>query len=221
MNCEQNQFCPYYHSPEEKYQFMIYEDAKERDARINDGYESDSEEEVKQPKEKKIELPQGEHYIYKAVISYHEDKHTEFKSATSQNFLSYAIKVVIPYVCAFLNSQGGILYYGIADHGEVVGVCLDRQSRDLFLRQLDQAINSFTPHIAHDKYVVKFISIYYPNRVLKKDYYVIEIHISEGEESKIYFTGKNEAFIRRNASLLKLTGKDLISAYESKKKGNS
>ncbi len=51
------------------------------------------------------------------------------------------------YLCAFLNSGGGTLYFGVQDDGRVNGVELDRDGRDIVRLGADRACQFMEPSV--------------------------------------------------------------------------
>jgi predicted HTH transcriptional regulator len=53
------------------------------------------------------------------------------------------------YVNAFLNSDGGTLYFGIDDDGRVLGVPLNRKQRDHLRLRIDTIVSGTLATTAH------------------------------------------------------------------------
>jgi predicted HTH transcriptional regulator len=53
--------------------------------------------------------------------------HHEFKMMKK-----FEMDMIVKYICAFLNSEGGTLYIGITDDGIIKGFNLSRKIRDEF-----------------------------------------------------------------------------------------
>lgn len=60
------------------------------------------------------------------------------------------LKIVASYICAFLNSYGGELYFGINDNGIVKGIQLSRKDIDDFQVNLDICLRNFNPTVFPD-----------------------------------------------------------------------
>lgn len=72
------------------------------------------------------------------MIQYDESKFLEFKKRDkSWNIELYLTTDVPKYISGFLNAEGGYLLFGVADDGVVVGLHLDRESRDKVRRAFD------------------------------------------------------------------------------------
>ncbi|XP_009946470.1 PREDICTED: schlafen family member 11-like, partial [Leptosomus discolor] len=55
------------------------------------------------------------------VLDFTESTHTEFKNFSTESILGYIRKTLPNYISAFANTQGGYLFFGVSDDGEVIG----------------------------------------------------------------------------------------------------
>jgi len=104
-------------------------------------------------------------------------------------------------VSAFLNSEGGSLFFGINDDGIITGIEADRAKRDKVKLHFDSIIKAFQPAV--DPKFYKFVP--HPAHAPEdpeKEMCVVEIQVHSGAEDDIYFTGgsSSQAFIRRDGS---------------------
>lgn len=150
-------------------------------------------------------------YIQGKELKIFEDRHNEFKDTKAKNFdISMACQNIATYVSAFLNTEGGKIYYGISDSGVVSGIKLVRRTRDLFTQSLDGILNRFDPPLRPDLYKITYQPVYAANHEPLNNTYIIEIEVKQGYSSDIYFTHKKEAYIRRDSSVNLLKGPALI-----------
>ena len=216
LDCQNLMICPYYHSPEEKIQYyMQRENAKESAA-----YESETENKPLEFSERRPELTripsERTYYILKEELKKYEDRKTEFKSCKGVFRINIAADIIAPYVSAFLNTEGGILFYGIKDNGVVEGISLSRKERDQFLVALDLNFQKFNPQITHEEYQITFKQVKDKSFKDIQELYVIEFRVSKGKKDSVYFTHKNETYIRRDASIMLLKGHELLEFYQKK-----
>ena len=140
---------------------------------------------------------------WQLIIDKGENDHIEFKSSLRWDLrLKKANKilerVIAKTISAFLNSHGGMLFIGVDDDGNILGLdddynCLSKSNRDGFLLSLTNVINS---HLG--KSVHKFLSI---NIIAINDKDVCIVNIDPCD--KPTFMGKNdneEFYIRASAS---------------------
>jgi predicted HTH transcriptional regulator len=144
-----------------------------------------------------------------------EDLHTEFKSA--KRFVTpVVIDIVIPYLSAFLNAEGGTLYYGIENNGVISGVKLTREVRDQYSLALDNAAHSFHPQLTNEDYKLEFKPVLRQSGTVIQGLYVIELTVACGKREEVYLTNKNKAYIKRDASIYALSPKDMMALYRRK-----
>lgn len=135
-------------------------------------------------------------YNLKDIIQFEEDREHEFKSLQKardpvKTILEFYIE---KYVNAFLNTNGGALYFGIDDGGQILGVTLDRSHRDNLRTGISKLINNFQPSVEPDLYKINFIKL--EDEV---DLYIIEIHVTKGT-ANLYMTGSQNFYVRRDGS---------------------
>lgn len=153
-------------------------------------------------------------YYYKQEVEMFEDINHEFK-----NFTHLEVKTITNYICGFLNSYGGKLYFGINNDGLVKGIQLSRQDIDQFQIDLDISLRRFQPEIFPDQIVLKFHEVcsdstkkyIYPNK------YVVEIEIKPPLDScDVYINSNWECYIKRSGSLNNLNVPEMIKFMKGK-----
>jgi hypothetical protein len=90
---------------------------------------------------------------YSALITHGEDDYTEFKSSLRWDYATNQVNKVLEHaiaktICAFMNAEGGRLFIGINDDGQILGLKKDyitvkKKDKDGFLLQLTQVINEY------------------------------------------------------------------------------
>jgi Putative DNA-binding domain len=149
-------------------------------------------------------------YTLGKEINKFEDRKNEFKECKGRGFdLTFACDLLSKYVSAFLNTEGGTLYYGISDNGVVSGVTMNRRVRDLFTTAFDGCVNKFRPPVEPSYYRLNYFPVYSSSGNPLNNIYVIELEIQKGDENKIYFNHKEEAYVKRDSSVSLLKGPSL------------
>jgi predicted HTH transcriptional regulator len=158
-------------------------------------------------------------YIFNEKIKFYEDENHEFKKITfysDKDFL-YFKETLSRYICAYLNTNPGILYIGINDEGTIVGTKLT--SDDLYKLQLtlDELISSFDKHVKENNLVQSAVRKVYTGNEEMIDTYVIEIFVKQGRKDFVYLTHNDECFIKMNGTLRNLKlGNDLFRYIKHK-----
>lgn len=134
-------------------------------------------------------------YILYSTVAFDETREHEAKGLKhAQNPVKAIVdKYIDEYVNAFLNTNGGVIYFGVENDGQVSGIQLDRKQRDDLRTRIDQIIKEFTPSVDPDLYKIQFIPVVGAGTSV--DQYVIELHVSKGRES-LYWTGSQKAWVR-------------------------
>jgi len=146
------------------------------------------------------------------LIESGENDYVEFKSSLKWDYKNNQANKLMEYVIAktissFLNSDGGKLFIGVDDNGEILGLNNDYKilhNADGFKLQLDQIIN---------KYIGKEFHHYITNKIVKingKDICIVEI-LNSGKPSYVNNEGKEEFYIRASASSQPLSMKEANS----------
>lgn len=121
-----------------------------------------------EPKEevREVKIPP----TYEELIENGETNQVEFKPALLYNFKTksagISIKgIIAKSICAFLNSKGGFLFIGIDDNGQIQGLkydfnlAADKNPKDFFRLEFDDAVKQFLPLSAKEKISGEFIQI--------------------------------------------------------------
>eukprot|EP01088_Endostelium_zonatum_P002567 TRINITY_DN1318_c0_g1_i1.p1 TRINITY_DN1318_c0_g1~~TRINITY_DN1318_c0_g1_i1.p1 ORF type:complete len:771 (+),score=199.71 TRINITY_DN1318_c0_g1_i1:106-2313(+) len=93
-----------------------------------------------------------------------EDTEHEFKAVQKTAHLIDRIADLSKhYANSFLNTNGGVIYFGIEDDGSIAGLELDRKERDQIRLRIDAIVSHYVPQV--DPYMVKvrFIKVFEPN----------------------------------------------------------
>jgi hypothetical protein len=145
--------------------------------------------------------------IYKQgeSVPFVEDNHHEFKVVEKnqdpiESILEHRVEIDIN---AFLNTEGGVIYFGIDERSFVSGVQLNEQQRDLLIKEIDQLVGQFQPSVEKDLYKIRFVPII--GQGVEQDLYVVEIHVAKGLQSRKhhrYKTGARQSYLRENDKVI-------------------
>ena len=168
-------------------------------------------------------------FEYNKNVNIYEDENYEFKQFTinTEKDIYARLRQNMKYFSAFLNSNTGILYFGINDNGDIKGIELTNELRHSFELELNKIIESYDEHIKRNKNITYFFHEVIKNDEVKinedKKRYVIEIYIKVGLPDHIYTTHFKEddsddygCYIKLNGTVKKIAGEHLF--YYSKNK---
>ena len=168
-------------------------------------------------------------FVYNTNVNIYEDENYEFKQFQifSEKDITNHLRQNMKYFSAFLNSNSGILYFGINDNGDIKGIELTNELKYSFELQLDKIIETYDEHIKKNKNITYFFHEVKNNGEMKiyedKIRYVIEINIKVGLPDHIYTTPYKEddnddygCYIKLNGTVKKIAGESLF--YYTKNK---
>ena len=97
-------------------------------------------------------------FIYNTNVNIYEDENYEFKQfqISSEKDITSHLRQNMKYFSAFLNSNSGILYFGINDNGDIKGIELTSELKYSFELQLDKIIETYDEHIKKNKNITYF-----------------------------------------------------------------
>ena len=132
-----------------------------------------------------------------------ETRHAEFKRGGIVREQGLFRSMVGKYVCGFLNSEGGTLYFGVSDDGKVLGIKVDSALEETLREDVDFAVRSLIePEVDPSEYSVNFARIMKPDGELSEDLRVMEVCVKPRTPPKRdRFSCDNVVYIRRDGSL--------------------
>ncbi len=95
---------------------------------------------------------------------------------------------------SFLNSDGGILAFGVRPSGVIYGEKITRREEDHLKCAIDEAVKRIIPYVSSNKYSVSFTPVKgrhfddKPNTVRQ----VLEIRVTPGEPYELYEDSRHE-----------------------------
>jgi len=160
---------------------------------------------------------QGREHVFVYGTTFHkdEDRENEFKSllSTKPHTLPNTIQSMCSkYLNAFLNTQGGTIYFGILDNGVIAGLVVDRSVRDLIRRAVDHVMHHHTPSVESSLYKIQFIEVYeaaLDGYFLLEDRYIVAVRVEKGK-APVYSNGERVAFIRRDGSTFQMKTDEVL-----------
>jgi mRNA-degrading endonuclease toxin of MazEF toxin-antitoxin module len=150
--------------------------------------------------------PITQKFVLGKVVPFDEDRRFEFKEIMSPNPAEAIKDNAEEYAVAFLNSEGGRIFWGIRD-GErtVVGVKLSGADRDDVRKAVMSKLNSIQPHLDIVSLKLTFHEVSGGAATIA-DLFVVELAVPRGEPTTMYFTGGDKAFVRLDGVKQKLKG---------------
>lgn len=150
--------------------------------------------------------PLPHRFVLNAVVPFEEDRRYEFKSLTSSHPANVIKNVADEYAVAFLNSEGGRIFWGIGDADRIVlGVKLTAADRDTVRKEVVNKLSGIQPQIDIVELRLSFHPVF-ANEIPLEDICVVELAVPRGEPATIHFTSGGDAFVRLDGVKQKLKG---------------
>lgn len=134
-----------------------------------------------------------------------EDLHYEFKEIRPVDDPHKSINDKLSeYICAFLNSNGGVILFGINDERIVKGVSLSSEQKNAIRTLYYTKIREVKPKVIPDDFNIRFIEVEERGKIID-NLYVIEFSVPAPFDSTIvYLTSDNKLFIKLDGVCQKL-----------------
>jgi len=144
-------------------------------------------------------------YILHQPLDADETRHCEYKEIKGSNPIDAIKNTVDEYAVAFLNSEGGSIYWGIRDADKVViGVDLNYEQRDKLKRLVLEQLAKIQPAVAPTLYRISIHPVQENNGSVPHRY-VVEVTVPRVSSKFLYFTGGGESYVKTDAGKKKLT----------------
>jgi hypothetical protein len=152
------------------------------------------------------------------LIDLGENNQIEFKPALLYNFSSgkpgIGVKgIIAKTICAFLNSNGGFLFIGVSDSGQIQGLDYDfklskgKNPKDFFRLEFDQMLEHFLSFTVKSNVVGQFHTL--------QDKEIFVVSVSPMKRRPVFLNGQfsKEFYVRGEASTRQLTEIEDIVNY--------
>lgn len=150
-------------------------------------------------------------FVLNQPVIIEETRHFEFKEVKGTRPVESIENTADEYAVAFLNSEGGCLFWGIRNKDKlIVGVRLSYGERDRLRRVVSEKLNSIQPKIDPTQYRIELHKVYDVDGKAIPDIWVVELRVPHPIFPGPYFTGSNELFAKVDGIKLKLEGPRLV-----------
>lgn len=145
-------------------------------------------------------------FILDTALNCEETRHVEFKELKSQRPFDSIANTADEYAVAFLNSEGGRIYWGIRDTDKVVvGVTIPESERDRLRRYITNKLSEIQPQLDPSRFKITLHAVVSGNA----DLVVVELEVPAGNSSTPFYTASHECFVRLDGVKKKLSGQQL------------
>ena len=124
-------------------------------------------------------------------MPFEETRLYEFKEVKGRNPAGSITNTADEYAVAFLNSEGGRIFWGIRDDDRItVGVTLNDQQRDEARRKVSEKLGSIDPPISVEDWCLEFHNVYDLQGEILFDLWVVELLVSPPQRRDVFYTGE-------------------------------
>lgn len=147
-------------------------------------------------------------YILNHPVHMEETRHFEFKEIkSSAGAVSSIVNTSDEYAVAFLNSEGGRIFWGIRNNDRVVvGVPLNFEQRDKVRRDVHTKLSAIEPRVDPSQYRLEMHEIYDEVGTKMPDICIVELVVPPSNSAGPYYTGGGETWVKLDGSKQRLKG---------------
>ena len=143
-------------------------------------------------------------------IPFEETLFYEFKEITGSNPVRSITNDSDEYAVAFLNREGGRIFWGVRDKDRVTtGVILNEQQRNETRTKVSEKLGAIQPSISPEDWQLEFHNVYDSHGEIIEDLWVIELVIPSPQERNVFYTGSSDLFVKTEGGRQKLRGQQI------------
>jgi hypothetical protein len=147
-------------------------------------------------------------FVMNKAVEVEETRYYEFKEVKSKKPLEVIKNTSDEYVVAFLNSEGGRIFWGIrGSDRHAVGVLLTARERDELRRIVTEKLNQIQPAISPTAYQINLHRIFQDDacEIVEQDRYIVEIVSPRSVNNDLYATASGEVWVKTDSGKRKLS----------------
>ena len=144
-------------------------------------------------------------------IPFEETLFYEFKEIKEgSNPVNPIIKHSNEYAVAFLNREGGRIFWGVRDSNRITtGVILNEQQRNETRTKVSEKLGAIQPSISPEDWQLEFHNVDDLQGEIVEDLWVIELVIPPPQERDVFYTGSSDLFVKTEGGRQKLRGQQI------------
>ncbi|ATC64804.1 hypothetical protein CMV30_12970 [Nibricoccus aquaticus] len=157
-------------------------------------------------------------FVLGEALKCEETRHVEFKEVKGPNPFGSISNAADEYAVAFLNSEGGRIYWGIRNTDRVVvGVELSASERERLREVVVGKLSEIQPQLDPGRFKLTL----HPVINGEVNSTVVELEVPAGNSSKPFYTGGHGCFVRLDGVKKKLSGQQLTDWILSRVEKNT
>jgi tetratricopeptide (TPR) repeat protein len=156
-------------------------------------------------------------FVHDLPVPFEETRLYEFKEVKGRNPTGSITNTSDEYAVAFLNSEGGRIFWGVRDDDRItVGVTLDERQRDDVRTQVSAKLPSIQPAISVEDWQLEFHQIHNLHGEIIADLWVVELLVPPLQRRDIFYTNSGELFVKIEGVKKKLLGPQVTEFIRSR-----
>ncbi|RKU24926.1 hypothetical protein C6499_15910 [Candidatus Poribacteria bacterium] len=156
-------------------------------------------------------------FVQDQPVPFEETRLYEFKEVKGRNPANRITKDADEYTVAFLNSEGGRIFWGVRDSDRTtVGVTLNDQKRDEVRRIVSEKLGSIDPPVSVEDWHLELHQVYNFEGETIEDLWVVELLVLPPQERGIFYTNSGELFVKTPGGKQKLSGPQVTEFIRSR-----
>ena len=149
-------------------------------------------------------------FVQEVPVPFEETRFYEFKEVKGRNPVSSIEDTSDIYAVAFLNREGGRLFWGVRNSDRItVGVKLDEQTRNEIRVKVSEKLGAIRPPVSVKDWQLEFRNVYDLQGGTLDDLWVVELLVSPPQRGDIFYTGRGELHVKTEGGKKKLLGPEV------------
>ena len=159
----------------------------------------------------KLAEPTQIRFVQRQPVPFEETLFYEFKEIEEgSNPVPPITKHSNEYAVAFLNREGGRIFWGIRDSDRItIGVILNERKRNETRRKVSEKLGAIQPSISPEDWQLEFHNVYNLQGGIVEDLWVIELVIPPPQKRDVFYTGSSDLFVKTEGGRQKLRGQQI------------
>ncbi len=146
-------------------------------------------------------------FVQRYPVPFEETLFYEFKEIKGSNPARSITNDSDEYTVAFLNREGGRIFWGIRDSDRItIGVILNEQQRNEVRTKVSEKLGAIQPSISPEDWQLEFHNVYDSQGEIIEDLWVTELVIPPPQERDVFYTGSGKLFVKTDGGRHELRG---------------
>ena len=149
-------------------------------------------------------------FVQNQPVPLEETRLYEFKEVKGKNPAGSITNTSDEYAVAFLNCEGGRIFWGVRDGDRItVGVTLDERRRDEVRRKVSEKLGSIRPPISVEDWQLELHQVHDLQREIIEDLWVVELLVPPPQKRNVFYTNSGELFVKTDGGIRRLLGPEI------------